>query len=192
MLGGGLLIWHVDEKQIEQRERGYPGQENWPRNGKHYQVALLQADGRYDLERGVNDGDADDFFTNGKEIGSTSSSFPNTNSYQEGRIRSTGISIHEISESSMIMHFRVTGLGVAISNDASVPETIPTFSPSLKPSPNPTLFPTLTPSLTPTPLPTLLPSYITTPPPTLHPTFYPTVYDTSNFHVYSHSHRGKI
>jgi hypothetical protein len=181
MPGGGLLIWHVDEKQREQRERGYPGQNNWPQNGKHYQVALLQADGRYDLEKGENDGDEDDFFTSGKELGSSPYVYPNTNSYQEGRIRPTGIRIHEISESSMMMHFRVSGLGMGAGIEASVTEAIPSLSPSLKPVANPTLFPTLAPSFTTTLLPTLMPSNTPTFPPTLYPTLYPSVYATTSY-----------
>jgi len=49
---GGLVIYHVDGAVSFENPAGYPGQLNWPKNNNHYHVSLLQADGRYDLERG--------------------------------------------------------------------------------------------------------------------------------------------
>lgn len=108
---GGLAIWHIDEnaKDVE----GYPGQPGaWPFNGKHYKVALLQADGRYDLERRNNQGDELDLFHgNGKSsLGQSfdllEGPFPNTDSYSAVP-RQTGIRIRDISESSSAMKFTV-------------------------------------------------------------------------------------
>ena len=63
-------------------------------NGKHYKIALLQADGLYELERNINNGHAGDFFTEGKELGPGGNGvYPNSDSYQSGNIASTGISI---------------------------------------------------------------------------------------------------
>jgi hypothetical protein len=40
----GMIIWHVDENQASnQGTAGFPGQDGWPGNGKHYKVAVLQA-----------------------------------------------------------------------------------------------------------------------------------------------------
>ncbi|GAA5128849.1 M6 family metalloprotease domain-containing protein [Luteolibacter yonseiensis] len=47
----GIVIWHIDGK-VSGNMSGNP----------HYQVAVMQADGRRDLERGVNRGDGSDLF----------------------------------------------------------------------------------------------------------------------------------
>jgi hypothetical protein len=62
---GGLAIWHIDEHKHHNNEPGHPDLPGWPENGAHYRVALLQADGRFDLERGRNFGDAGDLFRGG-------------------------------------------------------------------------------------------------------------------------------
>jgi len=59
---GGLLIWHIDSWAAGNNFEGYWGQDNWPENGLHYQVALLQADGEFDLEQGFGS-DAGDIFS---------------------------------------------------------------------------------------------------------------------------------
>jgi hypothetical protein len=81
---GGLAVWHIDLKQItRQALQGFPGQTGWPRNGKHYGIALLQADSNYQLEKGKTQGDRGDLFrANAKdELGPSTSSvgpYPNT------------------------------------------------------------------------------------------------------------------
>jgi hypothetical protein len=47
---GGLAIYHVDMKTSGWWTQGWPNQANWPQNGNHYRVAMLQADGLYQLE----------------------------------------------------------------------------------------------------------------------------------------------
>lgn len=60
---GGLAIWHVDTKQVRgQGRQGFPGQKDWPMNGNHYRIALLQADTMYQLEKGTTQGDGGDLF----------------------------------------------------------------------------------------------------------------------------------
>jgi len=107
---GGLAIWHIDEEASHTSE-GYPGQRSkgrsWPSNGKHYRVALLQADGDYDLERGNNRGDGADVFRGGAvdSIGPGPDTHPNTDTYQGGTITQTGHELSSISASSDLMSF---------------------------------------------------------------------------------------
>lgn len=114
---GGLAIWHVDEKATFEEE-GFPGQAGWPENGKHYKVALLQADGEFHLERGKGYGDGGDVWhaDTSNEIGPSKSNnnnstkpgpYPNTDSYRRGHIKQTGIIIREISKSAQKMSFNL-------------------------------------------------------------------------------------
>jgi hypothetical protein len=106
---GGLVIYHIDNEADLQKNKGFPGQDGWPQNGNHYQVSVVQGDGRYDLERAVNNGDSDDFYVAGMSLGPGDGfTYPNTDSYQNGAITSTGITITDISASGATMTFRVT------------------------------------------------------------------------------------
>ncbi|MGB2266478.1 MAG: M6 family metalloprotease domain-containing protein [Akkermansiaceae bacterium] len=109
---GGLCIFHIDE-QASYTTEGYPGQTGWPENGNHYRVALLQADGTYDLERGVDRGDSTDAYRGGyvSEIGPNTT--PNTDGYQGGNIVVTNNRIFNISApgSTMTFDFEVVGTG---------------------------------------------------------------------------------
>jgi hypothetical protein len=106
----GIAVWQIDESglqnDINHQSEGRPGDGTYPRF--HYLVALLQADSNYDLEKGLNRGDAGDLFRassdhpnvaykigpNGvvRNNGQTNS-YPNTNSYATGIEQNTGISI---------------------------------------------------------------------------------------------------
>lgn len=113
MPNAGLAIYHIDNSASYTNE-GFPGQSGWPGNGKHYRVALLQKDGKYNLEKGNNRGDSGDLYTQGFEIGPsvdpTTGPFPNTDSYQGGNLAQTGIRIFDISASGTTMTFRVSFL----------------------------------------------------------------------------------
>jgi len=143
---GGIAIYHIDEKAMDaQNERGYPNMMpltpplrgssstnnnnnnsnnnkvvSWPQNGKHYMIALLPADGQYDLERGNNMGDATDLWHSEsihKELRSgLLAPHPNTNSYQHGSVTTTGIRIYGFSASGKYMTFKVDGLGPMLTN----------------------------------------------------------------------------
>jgi hypothetical protein len=121
---GGTLIWHIDDNVntpfTGNRNRGFPGQVTvdsaepiWPKNGKHYQVALLQADGLYELEKALNNGHIDDFWLLGSELGPGDDAnpvFPNTDGYAFGQVVRTGVTIKSFSRSGTMISFEVTGL----------------------------------------------------------------------------------
>ncbi len=144
---GGLAIWHVDMTsdlggrrfKLSLSEEGHPGQENWPNNGKHYGVALLQADGYFELERGVNVGDMDDLFhargldeiTPCLEPGKCQ--YPNTDAYQGGVVTPTNVFITDISVSGRIMTFNYnTAQPQRTSDSTSAPTSDFTMAPTYK------------------------------------------------------------
>jgi M6 family metalloprotease-like protein len=109
---GGLMIWHIDDlagdfdlNNVNNNE-GYPGQAGWPENGMHYRVALLQADGAYDLERNTWWGSdkMDPYYeeNNWWESGVDEiapDTIPSTDTYQNGEVNPTDIFIFWISDS---------------------------------------------------------------------------------------------
>jgi len=133
----GLAIFHIDDT-APRNDEGYPGQDGWPTNGKHYRVALLQADGKYDLEKGNGRGDGGDVWHSGSRavsIGpSTNGStgpYPNTDAYKNGNIVSTGIRISQISPPGEDMSFYLALDG------KEPPPIISTPAPSPPPTPPP-------------------------------------------------------
>ncbi|KAL7440719.1 hypothetical protein ACHAXH_006460 [Discostella pseudostelligera] len=131
--GPGLAIYHIDDSADFTTE-GYPGQKGWPTNGKHYRVALLQADGDYDLEHGGNRGDSTDLFSSATATRISNSGIstgllhPNTKGYQGGIIRDTGIIISSISASGDTMTFNLNF------NDFARPTAKPTKTKRKKPT----------------------------------------------------------
>ena len=68
--GSGLLIWHIDENQINNRDEN------------HYWVALMQADAKRNLELNQNRGDAGDCWPGSSgNTNFTATSTPNSKSY---------------------------------------------------------------------------------------------------------------
>jgi hypothetical protein len=90
-----------------QTKRGYPGHPNWPAD--HYRVAVLQADGNYDIEKGVNLGDEFDIFTTNMTLGPGPDVWPNTDSYQGSQYQ-TGIKITVVTEPGFVMIIKVEGI----------------------------------------------------------------------------------
>jgi M6 family metalloprotease-like protein len=57
----GLAIWHVDEAQSGNEYQAMT-------LSRHFEISLEQADGRFDLEHGTNDGDINDYFKQGTAV----------------------------------------------------------------------------------------------------------------------------
>lgn len=106
---GGLAIFHIDDEAGFNTE-GYPGK-RWPNDGKHYRVALAQADGAFGLERGYNRGDSGDLHhaMGVDAMAPGPDGHPNTDGYQNGRITVTGHTISNISNSGPVMTFCLNG-----------------------------------------------------------------------------------
>ncbi len=101
---GGLVVFHIDDT-AGYNTQGYPGQEGWPLNGNHYRVAVLQADGDYDLEKGYNRGDSGDPYYSGGVDALTSMTTPNTDAYQIGNAHPTDLELSQISIAGSAMSF---------------------------------------------------------------------------------------
>lgn len=101
---GGLVVWHIDDS-AGYHTQGYPGQAGWPGNGNHYRVAVLQADGDYDMEKNLNRGDAGDVYRAGGVSTLGPNTTPNTDAYQNGNIIETGITLSSISAAGANMNF---------------------------------------------------------------------------------------
>jgi len=88
--GSGLLIWHIDDNMDSNS------------NEFHYRVALVQADGKKDLESGNNRGDAGDCYPGTlKKTAFNKATQPNSLSYggldtgvQVNNIKQTGVTIN--------------------------------------------------------------------------------------------------
>jgi M6 family metalloprotease-like protein len=187
MDGGGLAIWHIDNKAGYDHQ-GWPGMTGWPANGKHYRISLLPADGLYDLERNRNRGDAGDLFVPGivDSLGpsgtSAGSAYPNTDSYQYGKIESTGIDITSISftQNGAKMAFDISFPVVATEAPTDAPTAAPTKSPTAAPTAAPTEPPTASPTKSPTSAPTVAPTESPTVSSTKSPTSAPTAAPTES------------
>jgi M6 family metalloprotease-like protein len=101
--GGGLLVWHIDDDKNDNTSEM-----------TNYKVALVQGDGRRDLEHGLNRGDLTDPFpgpnSDRRRLDATSN--PNTSANNRA---ATGIAIDEISDADDLMTFSLNfGDGIAI------------------------------------------------------------------------------
>ena len=109
---GGLAIWHIDDNQAGNTTEGWPvnlgtgvASAAWPTN--HYKIALLQADGLYEMERKINSGQNTDLFRSNGVATISHTSIPSTDSYKGGNLASTGILITNITASGSNMSFQL-------------------------------------------------------------------------------------
>jgi M6 family metalloprotease-like protein len=105
MPAGGLAIFHVDETLPGNTREGFPGQPGWPGNGNHYKISMLQADGLYELERNITNGNAGDLYRGFASSRLSPGTIPNTDAYQSGVLCSSGNVISQISTSAVTMSF---------------------------------------------------------------------------------------
>lgn len=97
----GLLIWHVDSA----------GNNSWQdmTTARHYRVAVVQADGKSDLEKNVNGGGANDLFHLGNNVAFSSSTVPAAKWWSG---TDAGLDIFNISAVKDTMTFQLRGLPV--------------------------------------------------------------------------------
>lgn len=95
--GSGLAVWHVDEVGDNSNEQGTAK--------KHYECALVQADGNFDLEHNKNPGDDGDLFP-GKSINNhlTDSTTPNSRWWNG---QSSRLSISNITHNGAGIQFKI-------------------------------------------------------------------------------------
>ena len=120
---GGLAIFHIDEAAGNTIE-GHPWQVSWPTNGNHYKVALLQADGAYDLERGFDRGDATDVYRGGNVNQISPTTVPNTHAYKAGNIIITNNRLYNISSSGPTMNFSFEVVGAPVPEPPAAPSSL--------------------------------------------------------------------
>lgn len=64
----GLVVWHIDNRAPHYPSDNLMNSDSLGTHA-HYRVALLSADGRFDLEGGVNRGDESDIFGSNHTLG---------------------------------------------------------------------------------------------------------------------------
>ncbi|NLI15309.1 MAG: M6 family metalloprotease domain-containing protein [candidate division Zixibacteria bacterium] len=93
----GLFLWHIDDNVYSNSSEWWPG----CGYSSHYKVALIQADGLWQLEHGANQGNAGDPFPGSSDVRQINGSGGlNTNSYS-GAV--TNVALTNISNSATEM-----------------------------------------------------------------------------------------
>ncbi len=94
LTSSGLAIWHVDELGDNSNEQ--------MNSDSHYECTLIQADGKNDLEHGVNDGDAKDLFSASVNDQLNDQNNPNSKWWDAS---TSGLDISGIGASGTVMKF---------------------------------------------------------------------------------------
>jgi len=117
----GLVVYHIDENVLMRNFHRPNEAANWDWNNRgknykdpgtgenHYGIQVVQADGKWDMEKYANDGDSSDPFPGTKGVTSLSADIklnPNTASYYKWGTDSrgyTGITLEKIEEEDGII-----------------------------------------------------------------------------------------
>jgi len=121
--GSGMVVWHIDESASD-IDDAYPGN-GWP--GRHYRVAVVAADGQFDLEKGTNRGDVADLFRPNYVNSVGKSGFPNICRYDRS---SCPHEINGISASGEKMSFTLNQGGPVTPKPTESPTKAPTAAPT--------------------------------------------------------------
>jgi M6 family metalloprotease-like protein len=92
----GLAIWHVDETGNNSNDQGTASQ--------HYECAIMQADGRRDIERNVNQGDTSDLYHAGTASSFSATTNPASNWWNG---QPSGLAIRNIGSSGQSILFNI-------------------------------------------------------------------------------------
>jgi hypothetical protein len=128
--GAGLCIWHVDESKSNNTKEWYPGH---TATG-NYVVALEQADGLWDMDKNVDQGDTGDPFPGStNKTTFSAATTPNSNAYSGTQ---TFVTITNISASAntMTCDFQVSLVSDVFDDAGDVPND---YSLAISNSPNP-------------------------------------------------------
>ncbi len=104
----GVAIWHVDVKGNNSHEQMTPA--------KHYELSLEQADNRFDLERRVNNGDADDLYGGAK--GTFGTNTAPSSKWWDGSV--SGLEIESISAVAKTMTIKTRPKGPQLYSNMTV------------------------------------------------------------------------
>ncbi len=97
--GDGLAVWHIDSSKSGNSQECYPPSDC---SSSHYKVALVQADGLWELEKKISSGNSGDLYPgSSNNLSFTSASTPSSNLYDGVPSK---ISITNISASGATMY----------------------------------------------------------------------------------------
>uniref|UniRef100_A0A7S4DB36 SMB domain-containing protein n=1 Tax=Heterosigma akashiwo TaxID=2829 RepID=A0A7S4DB36_HETAK len=104
----GLLVWHIDETVENNDDEGYYGDGTFP--SSHYQVALIQADGAFDLEQGYS-ADSGDVFIEGDRLFNSLEAHPSSMGYLGGVGYTSGLAMTVFREGEWLAESWTTSWG---------------------------------------------------------------------------------